>query len=179
MLITELLIEWKEPKKPKGANKPAPQPNSSHNAQTPSVRVFFAKTFYPSFKDNVQQNQARSSVNEQLARFIRFKKQTPFVNFPGIDLHFDSANVFSKKNINHAKMALDHRLFYTVFRRDAKHDYPGLEPNVIYIVLFGIFTHDASGIGTKPNQNLQASLANSFAQAQTQVNTYREFTGQV
>jgi hypothetical protein len=169
MLITEILAEY---------NKRSDQ-TAVNSSQPPAVRVFFAKTFPQAFRDNVQHNQARSSVTKNLARFIGVKKQQPFMSFPGVDLHFDSSNPYAKKSIVHAKVGLDHRLFYSVFRRDTNHNYTGLQDHVIYLLLFGVFTHDASGIGTKENRNLQTKLADSFDQARTQVSSYREFTGQV
>lgn len=165
MLIRDILFDHKEQRKPKGA-KFAPKPVST---EKPTVSVFFASTFYPAFKNNVEKHAFRKALTENLGRFIKFKRDNPFALYPGVDRTSSTDDPFSDKNIFHAKVGLDHRLFYTVFRKDS----------TVYILLFGVYTHDNSGIGTRPNRNLQNSLANAFEAAKLNTSTYKEFNGQL
>lgn len=164
MLIRELLVDHREHRKPKGA-KFAPKPISQ---EKPKVEIFFASTFYPAFKDNVEHHSRRDGVTAGVKRFINFKKDHPFEFYPGVDRHSAGDDPYARKNIFHAKVGLDHRLFYTVFTKDS----------VIHVLLFGVFTHDNSGIGTNQNRNLQLSLANQFDAAKANTHSYRKFEGQ-
>lgn len=152
MLIRELLSESKKK-----------QPNQSGSKV--SVKPVLASTFRASFDANVRQTPNRDAITTNLVRFINEKMQKPFVAYPGMDLDFAHDNPYALKKIRHAKMGLDHRLFYAWHREDS----------VVYLVLFGIFTHDASGIGTRQNRNLQKSLADQFDRARQNVSSYQPF----
>lgn len=152
MLIREILSESKK--------KRDTQPETKI-----SIKPVLASTFRASFDANVKQTPNRDTITNNLIRFINEKMQKPFLAYPGMDLDFDSDNPYALKKIRHAKMGFDHRLFYALHREDS----------VVYLVLFGIFTHDASGIGTRQNRNLQKSLADQFDRARQNVSSYQPF----
>lgn len=132
-----------------------------------TIKPVLASTFRASFDANVKKTPNRDAITNNLARFINEKIQKPFVVYPGVDLDFDHDNPYALKKIRHAKMGSDHRLFYSLHRKDS----------VVYLVLFGIFTHDSSGIGTRSNRNLQRSLADQFDRARQDVSSYQLFGG--
>jgi len=148
MLIAELL-ESKDKKKPKQVEKPAV---SASKVEKLPVRTVVTSTFKPSIAHNVMQNQARSAVTNNLLKFVLFKENSQAEFYPGVDRTMDSANPFSVKKIHHAKLGVDHRLFYSIKRSDKE----------ILVILYGVYTHDNSGIGTRENRNLQDKLANKF-----------------
>lgn len=129
------------------------------------VKPVLASTFKASFDSNVKQTPNRDAISTSLVKFINEKMQKPFIAYPGVDLDFVHDNPYALKKIRHAKMGLDHRLFYALHRVGS----------VVYLVLFGIYTHDASGIGTRQNRNLQKSLANRFDLARQDVGSYQLF----
>jgi hypothetical protein len=148
MQIVEI-IEHKEQKKPKQVEKPAVSVSTVENLP---VRTVVTPTFKPSIIQNVMRNQARSAVTSNLAKFVAVKERSPGEFYAGVDRHMDHSNPFSVKKIYHAKVGLDHRLFYAIKRTHTE----------ILLILFGVFTHDHSGIGSKANRNVQDSLANKF-----------------
>lgn len=151
MLIREIVSESRK----KGPSQP----------ETIRIKPVLASTFRASFDANVKQTPNRDAISTSLARFINEKIQKPFVTYPGVDLDFAHDNPYALKKIRHAKMGLDHRLFYSWHRKDS----------VVYLVLLGIFTHDTSGIGTRQNRNLQKSLADQFDRARQDVSSYQLF----
>lgn len=151
MLIRELLSESKK--------------NRSAQDEI-RVQPVLASTFQKSIQNNVQNTPYKDAIAKNLAKFIDIKKRNPFVSYPGVDLDFDHSNPYAAKKIRHAKMGFDHRLFYALNRKDT----------VVYLVLFGIYTHDHSGIGTKQNRHLQQSLADQFDQAKNDIKSYRELS---
>jgi hypothetical protein len=93
-------------------------------------------------------------IQQKLNEFLATKQSNPLDLYGSSDRSFSPGGFFANSvpKLRHAHLSHDISIFYTV---------TGADP--VYIRLYGLFTHDESGIGTPPNRKIQKTVATKLS----------------
>lgn len=97
---------------------------------------------------------SKHPCNTALQKFLKVKSDDPTARYGGSDTSFSSSFTEYVPKLRHAHLKHDLSIFYTIM---------GSPPN---LKIYGVFTHDESGIGQPSNAKKQKSLGKTFGNQQ-------------